>query len=224
MREFRLVKDQNGQVRGLWLRHQAHAQERRFIAALLVELELPKELVGAVLMRDYRVVPNTFDNREGYFVMLETALAPGEQCTKSAADAVLCKSADEFIRRAALGPANYRTDISDFPRLYGDLTSALKDTGMSMSTILNLVSKLFAVCPDCRSRTVGNALAEFAAYASAGREKLLVPGEMARLLTGVCYNDECSSRDIVCFWRADENPNTTRFLHEIGIPTYSYLD
>jgi len=92
---FTLVKDKDGDICGFWFSDakpilEAHRQTEemqgtRFVSQLQVNLltlasmhSLPLDVYSAISKGDYRVVPNTFSDAGGCFVMLGSALAPGE--------------------------------------------------------------------------------------------------------------------------------------------------
>ncbi|NQT71854.1 MAG: hypothetical protein HQ553_03670 [Chloroflexi bacterium] len=79
MSDYSMVRDKSGNVNGLWLRDPEAAQNRDLLSFLLIDESLPDELIAAVLAGSYRVVPNTFDNAGGCFVIFGSAPAPGEK-------------------------------------------------------------------------------------------------------------------------------------------------
>lgn len=91
-----LVKDKSGNIIGFWFSEtkpilDAHRQTKemrgtRFKSQLQVNLltlasmhSLPLDVYSAISDGDYRVVPSAFSGLGGCFVMLGSALAPGEQ-------------------------------------------------------------------------------------------------------------------------------------------------
>jgi pyruvate/2-oxoglutarate dehydrogenase complex dihydrolipoamide acyltransferase (E2) component len=84
MADYSLVKDPQGNLRGVWVRDPAAAQDREKLATLLTKHnESPEAVVGG----KYRVVPNTFNSNGGCFVMFGTSLAPGEKAPRPAQQA-----------------------------------------------------------------------------------------------------------------------------------------
>jgi hypothetical protein len=75
---YSLVKDQDGGVCGIWLRDSAQAQDRDMLTMLLIKHGASDNLEASVLAGDFRVVPNTYDDQGGCFVMFGSAPAPGE--------------------------------------------------------------------------------------------------------------------------------------------------
>lgn len=73
MADYSWVEDQDGNIRGMWLRNPADAQKRELLAALLAKHDQPSELLAKVLSGSYRVVPNTVDGAGGCFVMFGSA-------------------------------------------------------------------------------------------------------------------------------------------------------
>ena len=70
MADYSMVKDQSGDVCGLWLRDSRAASDAQLLAALLIKHDLPDELGVAVMTGSYRVVANTVDDAGGCFVMI----------------------------------------------------------------------------------------------------------------------------------------------------------
>lgn len=78
MADYSMVREKSGKVLGLWLRNPEDAQNRDLLSMLLIKHNLPNDLCAVVLEGGYRVVPNTFDDAGGCFVMFESEPAPGE--------------------------------------------------------------------------------------------------------------------------------------------------
>ena len=78
MADYSMVKDQNDNVCGLWIRNEAEARDSKMLCMLLAKHGLAKSLLTAALSGDYRVVPNKVDSNGGSFVMFGSAPAPGE--------------------------------------------------------------------------------------------------------------------------------------------------
>lgn len=72
------MRSSDGTVRGVWVRSPRVAQRREVIIMLCIKHSLPMDAYITVLQGDYRVVPNTFDQAGGCFVMFGSELAPGE--------------------------------------------------------------------------------------------------------------------------------------------------
>lgn len=70
---FAKVRTTGGEIVGLWFASTAHANDRG-----LVEASLFREDLLHLLEAEYRVVPNTYDDSGGAFVMFGHHLAPGE--------------------------------------------------------------------------------------------------------------------------------------------------
>lgn len=89
MADFSKVRDQNEVVYGIWLKNPDKAKDIYFMIALSGRIAIeegpkfPDEYQAAVLAKQYRVVPNTFDASGGVFVMFGDALAPGEKAPVS---------------------------------------------------------------------------------------------------------------------------------------------
>lgn len=67
------MRASDGEIVGLWCASGAHAGDRGLIEAVLFREDLV-HLLGA----EYRVVPNTYDDQGGAFVMFGRRPAPGE--------------------------------------------------------------------------------------------------------------------------------------------------
>ena len=78
MGDYSFVKDETGKVVGIWANDPKLVKDRMSLMALHCVCELPTKCGAMILLGDYRVVPNTFDRAGGWFVMLGSALAPGE--------------------------------------------------------------------------------------------------------------------------------------------------
>ena len=79
MGDYSFVKDNSGNVYGIWLREPKVAQNHGLLLALLQKHDhLNESITAAVLTGSYRVVTNTFDDQGGCFVMFGSELAPGE--------------------------------------------------------------------------------------------------------------------------------------------------
>ena len=72
MGDYALVKDEDGDVRGVWLQDEAKAENRPLLAALLAKHEI-------ILPEKVRVVTNTHNDNGGCFCMFGKARAPGEK-------------------------------------------------------------------------------------------------------------------------------------------------
>lgn len=67
------MRASDGEIVGLWFADTGSARDRGLIEALLFGQDL-----GHLLGVEHRVVPNTYDDRGGAFVMFGRHLAPGE--------------------------------------------------------------------------------------------------------------------------------------------------
>ena len=74
MGDYSFVKDQGGNVCGIWVREPSNAQNLVFLTTLLLKHGHSTD----TLTGGYRVVPNSFDANGGCFVMFGSARAPGE--------------------------------------------------------------------------------------------------------------------------------------------------
>lgn len=74
MAEFSFVQDRNGKVLGLWVADRGAIEQPGLLEALLARQEQTAGLLG----QPRRVVPNSYDNKGGFFVMFGSTPAPGE--------------------------------------------------------------------------------------------------------------------------------------------------
>lgn len=74
MADFSFVKDQNGNVSGLWVKNRADAEDQVYLITLFIRGGLSTEAIAV----GHRIVSNTVDSNGGFFVMLGAARAPGE--------------------------------------------------------------------------------------------------------------------------------------------------
>src|SRR3990172_7413638 len=76
---FAQVKDREGKVCGFWLADAHRAEDEAFLKMLAVAEELNEDTFISICLKDYRVVPNYYDDAGGCFLMIGSALAPGEE-------------------------------------------------------------------------------------------------------------------------------------------------
>lgn len=79
MTDYRPVTDRSGHIHGVWVRDPNVAGDVQQLSALLLRENYSNEIVAWVSSGQYRVVPNTYDDAGGYFVMFGSAPAPGEK-------------------------------------------------------------------------------------------------------------------------------------------------
>jgi hypothetical protein len=79
MSEYRPVTDRSGSVHGVWVRDPGVANDPGQLSTLLLRENFANEIVAWVSSGQYRVVPNTYDDAGGVFVMFGSAPAPGER-------------------------------------------------------------------------------------------------------------------------------------------------
>jgi hypothetical protein len=130
------------------------------------------------------------------------------------------KITDAFVKRAISSPADCKIAITEWRIFYDTLVEKLKERGMNTSQILNLVhNKLIGVCPDCHMDMSGQWLNQVAAFATVGRVILTgVSGMTHRFLKeGVCPNANCSCKEILVFWKPDEDRDAIERLAKMGI-------
>jgi hypothetical protein len=88
MADYSEVRDQNDVVRGIWLKEPAEAKDIYLLSMLAARIadegsNIPGEFIKAILAKQYRIVPNTYNAVGGCFVMFGDALAPGEKGSTS---------------------------------------------------------------------------------------------------------------------------------------------
>jgi hypothetical protein len=76
MAEYAILDGPDGKVWGFWFRSQPEQSTMRMIAT---QKKLSDEVYQDILTQNYRIVPNTYDNNGGFWVMFGSRLAPGEK-------------------------------------------------------------------------------------------------------------------------------------------------
>lgn len=125
----------------------------------------------------------------------------------------------DFGQKAVIGPADCRINITQFTNLYQALVQALQKCGISNRDIVDLVStRLLGVCPECYTWSGGQGLAMIASFGQ-NRGMILggATGGAERLTQGLCRNTNCSCRDILIFWKPDEDQVVITRLAKMGI-------
>jgi hypothetical protein len=77
MADYSFVKDQNGNVCGIWLRDSS-ALDRPGTVETLLMMKNCSHLLNDYLRKRYRKVKNKYDSSGGCFVMFGSVKAPGE--------------------------------------------------------------------------------------------------------------------------------------------------
>lgn len=77
MDDYSLVNDSTGDICGIWLCDSSKANNKNIVAMLLIK-HGGNNLAESVLLGDFRIVPNSFDEKGGVFMMFGSELAPGE--------------------------------------------------------------------------------------------------------------------------------------------------
>lgn len=128
-----------------------------------------------------------------------------------------------FVAKTLIGPSDCRIKISDIADLYDALVDDLLKRGVAKPTIIRLLdSKSLGVCPKCYTATRGEWLSGF--YV----KKLMMQrgthvielgrsSDTERFLKGICRNPNCDCKEILIFWRPDEDKGTTDRLAKMGI-------
>ena len=76
MADYSWVKDEKGNVVGIWLRDPSALNRPGTVETLLV-MQNP-DLLNVYLAKNYRTVANRYDESGGCFVMFKGSKAPGE--------------------------------------------------------------------------------------------------------------------------------------------------
>ena len=84
MADYSFVRGPDGGMCGIWLRDASQAQDRELLMMLMVKHDAPESLSTSALSGDFRVVPNTYDDAGGCFIMFGSAPAPGQDSPVSA--------------------------------------------------------------------------------------------------------------------------------------------
>ena len=80
MADYSFVKGVTGNVAGIWVRELNTIETPFVLEALFAKHKnLSGEIIEAILNKRYRVIPNTYDQEGGYFLMFGSEPAPGEQ-------------------------------------------------------------------------------------------------------------------------------------------------
>ena len=66
--DYSLIKDNIGQICGIWVPHEDIAKNRDLICALLAKHQL-HDALSAITTRGYRIQDNKLDDRGGYFLL-----------------------------------------------------------------------------------------------------------------------------------------------------------
>lgn len=77
MADYSFVKDQSGNICGMWLRDPSSLQKPGSVEVLLT-LNNCQHLLHEYLSKSYRKVPNNFNSDGGCFIMFGSTKAPGE--------------------------------------------------------------------------------------------------------------------------------------------------
>jgi len=130
------------------------------------------------------------------------------------------KSINAFAKQAVLGSAEIKIPIHEWPKLYNALTDALHRARVNNSTIINLIdNRLIGVCPKCHTWSSGNGLSLIGMQGVISSPFIFTgnSGGAERLTKGLCRNYSCSCRDIIIFWKPDEDLNAIKKLAKMGI-------
>lgn len=123
----------------------------------------------------------------------------------------------QFAERAVQGSVVCRINILDIEKLWRDLIDKLQTTGLLSSDAIKLVDdKLLGVCPKCATYT-GTLGYVSACMQAAGVVFMGDSKGVERLREGHCRNYDCSSTEILIFWRPDEDEKARKRLSKMGI-------
>jgi len=122
-----------------------------------------------------------------------------------------------FAEKAIQGSADCEIDIGGWFALYKTLAKVLINSGMTAQAVVDLVNeRLIGVCPKCHTLHPGQGLA-MVSLMHEGANIINAPANAYRILEGRCRNLSCSSRDIIIFWKPDEDRDAIARLASMGI-------
>jgi hypothetical protein len=88
-KDYSMIKDEDGETCGIWLKDPDYwlfdANERDMrkrltrLRSLAIKHKLSQDVFTRIVERRYRIVPNASNNTGGSYLMLGSALAPGEK-------------------------------------------------------------------------------------------------------------------------------------------------
>jgi len=81
MADYSFVRGKNDDIEGVWLRDPALAKDSMALVFLLTKEGIPEHVRVMIVAGNYRVVPNTYSDTGGCFVMWGSTLVPGERAT-----------------------------------------------------------------------------------------------------------------------------------------------
>lgn len=77
MGDYSFVETQDGEIVGMWIGDSRIIKRKHLIQMLLAKHQL-LDMLERFSSGRYRVVPNTYDNKGGCFLMFGSSIAPGE--------------------------------------------------------------------------------------------------------------------------------------------------
>lgn len=156
MANFSFVKNTNGQIHGIWIQNTEHSKNT---SVLVTYISMHKEqrgdvmkptydqLVKIIVSKNYRVVPNNFDDSGGCFLMFDEELAPGEVKKNSQKEGqsmdddrlkeMLIKYSKGMVWKCPNCSAILEKKLDPvFNKLFGDITgtNSCKECGNSFSS------------------------------------------------------------------------------------------
>jgi hypothetical protein len=81
MGDYALVKGENEEVVGVWVKNEHLINNSMGLQMLAIKHQLKDDVAIKLASGKYRIVPNSVDNNGGYFLMLGNYPAPGEKKT-----------------------------------------------------------------------------------------------------------------------------------------------
>jgi len=78
MAEYAMVRGNNEEVVGIWVKDKDLTKDTIGLQVLATKHHLPMDIFANLTHGNYRVVPNSYDNNGGYFLMFGKFPAPGE--------------------------------------------------------------------------------------------------------------------------------------------------
>ena len=209
-----------------WIARNSHHEDTRKMSAMIVVQLVNRVTQHSALRGGYLLHPDILSLVPDAAVEQKTPTSLRQESARavvgredSAVPRAEENNASQFAKQAVDGPAECRIPITEFANQYEMLTTVLREKGLSNHKIVELVNaKLLGVCPECHTWSGGQGLAMLATL-SEGKGVMFrgASGGADRFLNGVCRNPKCSCKDVLIFWRPDEDRSTIERLRQMGI-------
>lgn len=122
---------------------------------------------------------------------------------------------NEFVQRAPAGAAYCRIKNTQLNKLYLSLATRLVEPGKQDEVVPLLDENLSSICPRCGTWLTGKALGlagKKQGQKGLERKSGVGRGTM-RVVNGYCFNDKCSSNEMVVCWRMEEDSRVSGLSH-----------